>query len=200
MKKRVFVTIGLGSLFILGACSSTTTQDTSHETHVTSSEVATTTESSETSVSSDEMMHEHHESGEIPAGMKDAENPKYPVGTQVTLTATHMPGMENGQATVVGAYDTTIYAVSYTPTDGGAEVKNHKWVVQEELQDPNQEVAAGDTVVLEADHMTGMKGATATVDEAIQGTVYVVDYEPADGGEMVMNHMWVTEDEMTATE
>jgi hypothetical protein len=42
-----------------------------------------------------------------------------------------------------------------------------------------------------------MKGARATVDEAISGTVYVVDYEPTNGGNMVMNHMWVTEDEIT---
>lgn len=91
----------------------------------------------------------------------------------------------------------TIYEVSYQPTNGGAEVKNHKWVVQEELEDSEEAASAGDTVVLEAEHMEGMKGANATVDEAIQGTVYVVDYEPADGGEMMMNHMWVTDDEIT---
>jgi hypothetical protein len=129
--------------------------------------------------------------------MKVAENPKYPVGTKVTLTATHMSGMENAQATIVGAYDTTIYEVSYQPTNGSAEVKNHKWVVQEELEDSEKIASVGDTIVLEANHMDGMKGARATVDEAISGTVYVVDYEPTNGGNMVMNHMWVTEDEIT---
>ncbi|WP_207941379.1 hypothetical protein DOK78_001139 [Enterococcus sp. DIV2402] len=199
MKNRKILTvIGLSSLVILGACSSGTTQDSSHENHSTNTTVseASTSTSVETSIASSEMMH-HHDSGEIPPGMKEAENPKYPVGTHVTLTATHMPGMENAQATIVGAYDTTIYEVSYQPTNGGAEVKNHKWVVQEELEDSEEVASAGDTVVLEAEHMEGMKGANATVDEAIQGTVYVVDYEPADGGEMMMNHMWVTEAEIT---
>jgi hypothetical protein len=87
--------------------------------------------------------------------------------------------------------------VSYQPTNGSAEVKNHKWVVQEELEDSEKIASVGDTIVLEANHMDGMKGARATVDEAISGTVYVVDYEPTNGGNMVMNHMWVTEDEIT---
>lgn len=39
------------------------------------------------------------------------------------------------KATIVGAFDDTFtYAISYTPTDGGDPVKNHKWVVQEELE------------------------------------------------------------------
>jgi hypothetical protein len=190
----------LSSLFILGACSSGTTQSSSNNSRSTngeSSEASTTMTSTETSISSSDDMMMHHHSGEIPTGMKVAENPKYPVGTKVTLTATHMSGMENAQATIVGAYDTTIYEVSYQPTNGSAEVKNHKWVVQEELEDSEKIASVGDTIVLEANHMDGMKGARATVDEAISGTVYVVDYEPTNGGNMVMNHMWVTEDEIT---
>lgn len=37
------------------------------------------------------------------------------------------------KATIVGAYDTTAYAVTYTPTTGGPVVKNHKWVIESEL-------------------------------------------------------------------
>ncbi|KAF1302702.1 YdhK family protein [Enterococcus saccharolyticus] len=185
MKKLTMLILGVSSLTLLGACASANEPDsTDHSEHN-----MTTTSSS---------MDMHHHSGEVPEGMKEASNPKYPVGTAVTLKEGHMPGMENAKATVVGAYDTTIYAVTYTPTTGGDEVKNHKWVVQEELENPEEPFTKGDTVVLEANHMAGMQGATATIDQAIEGTVYVVDYEPTDGGETVTNHMWMTEDELTA--
>lgn len=44
--------------------------------------------------------------------------------------------------------------------------------------------------------MEGMKGAEAVVDDAIQGTVYAVDYTPTNGGEKIENHMWVIGDEV----
>lgn len=50
------------------------------------------------------------------------------------LTAHHMPGMEGARETVSGAFKTTSYAASHAPTDGGARVTNHKWVVREELE------------------------------------------------------------------
>lgn len=46
----------------------------------------------------------------------------------------------------------------------------------------------------------GMDGAKAQVDKVIEGTVYVVNYIPTDGGEVVENHMWVTEDELQLRE
>lgn len=100
------------------------------------------------------------------------------------------------KATVTAAYDTTIYEITFDPTNGGATVKNHKWVVQEELKDKKNVAKIGDSVILEANHTVGMMGAEATVDEAITGTVYVVDYEATDGSGMVKNHMWVTESEL----
>lgn len=186
MKKRLgSILLGIGSIALLGACAQTTdTQNSDHTEHNES-----------ISSSSMEEMH-HHGSGEVPSGMKEAEDPKYPVGTKVKLTGSHMAGMENADAEVVGAYETTIYEVTYTPTTGGAEVKNHQWVVQEETEEANISASKGETVVLKADHMDGMEGATATVDAAINGTVYVVDYEPTDGGETVTNHMWMTENEL----
>lgn len=141
--------------------------------------------------------HEGHnaEGGQPPAGITEEPDPTYPVGTEVVLTADHMEGMEGATATVSGAFDTTTYAVSYTPTDGGEPVTDHKWVVHEELKDPGQApLAVGTEVALNADHMPGMKGATATIDSATDETVYMVDYE-ADGM-MMRNHMWVVESEM----
>ncbi|QYF85490.1 YdhK family protein [Brevibacterium sp. PAMC21349] len=38
---------------------------------------------------------------------------------------------------MVGAYDTTAYAVTYTPTTGGPKVKNHKWVIESKLSANN---------------------------------------------------------------
>ncbi|QJC54137.1 YdhK family protein [Paenibacillus albicereus] len=139
----------------------------------------------------------NHGSGELPEGMQDAPSPKFPVGSQAILKTDHMPGMEGAEATIAGAYATTAYAVSYTPTTGGERVTNHKWVVQEELEGAGSApYKPGDEVVLKADHMEGMDGAKATIDSAEPMTVYAVDYQPTDGGEIVKNHMWVTESEL----
>lgn len=133
--------------------------------------------------------------GPAPAGIVEAADPTYPVGTEVTLTADHMPGMDGATATISGAFDTTAYAVSYTPTDGGAPVTNHKWVVQEELEGTDgKTLGAGDTAVMTADHMAGMQGAEATIDSSTDETVYMVDI---DSPEMTMKrHKWVVESEI----
>ena len=47
----------------------------------------------------------------------------------------HMQGMNGAEATIVGSYSTTVYAVTYTPTTGGGKVSNHKWVIHEELKE-----------------------------------------------------------------
>jgi hypothetical protein len=141
----------------------------------------------------------HSSSGQVPAGLKEASNPLYKVGSQAIIKADHMEGMNGATATIVGAYSTTAYAVSYTPTTGGAKVNNHKWVVHEEIKDAGgKPFQPGAEVVLLADHMMGMKGATATIDSAEQTTVYMVDYTPTTGGDIVKNHKWVTESELTS--
>src|SRR5690625_1075345 len=105
------------------------------------------------------------------------------------------PGMDGAEATISGAFDTTTYSVSYTPTDGGDPVTDHKWVVHEELDDPGEApLAPGSEPVLNADHMSGMKGAEATIDSSTDETVYMVDFE-MDGIEMT-NHKWVVESEL----
>ena len=44
-------------------------------------------------------------------------------------------------------------------------MKNHKWVVNEEIENAKQHgFEKGDSVKLEADHMAGMKGAIAEID------------------------------------
>ncbi len=94
----------------------------------------------------------HSSSGEVSSDMKKAENPTFKVGDQVTIHSDHMEGMNGAKGTVVGAYSTTAYVVSYTPTNGGEKVTNHKWVIQEEIKDNNAEpYKQGDQVVLKAD-------------------------------------------------
>ena len=130
-------------------------------------------------------------------GIEPAADPAHPVGTEVTLMADHMPGMEGAAATVVGAYETTAYSVDYRPTTGGPEVTDHKWVVQEELEDAGAErLPDGAAVTLAADHMPGMQGAEGTVHSSTDETVYMVDYE-SDGMRM-RNHKWVVESEIAS--
>ncbi|MBT2573081.1 YdhK family protein [Bacillus sp. ISL-51] len=152
----------------------------------------------------DKDMHSHEDmnhsgTSEVPKGLKEAKNPTYKAGSDVMILASHMKGMKNAQGTVTGAYDTTVYSVSYTPTTGGKRVENHKWVIQEELKGAGDKtLKPGDKAALEASHMKGMKGAEAVIDSAKKTTVYMVDYTPTTGGKKVTNHKWVTEDELTA--
>ena len=45
--------------------------------------------------------------------------------------------------------------------------------------------------------MEGMENATVLIDEAVQTTVYMVDYTSTTSGEAVTNHKWVTEEELS---
>lgn len=142
---------------------------------------------------------DHSTSGEIPPGLKTSGNPTYKVGSQAIIKSDHMEGMNGATATVVGAYDTTAYSISYTPTTGGPKVTNHKWIIHEEIKDAGPKpFKPGDEVVVQADHMQGMNNVRAAIDSAQPTTVYMVDYMPTTGGEMVKNHKWVTESELSA--
>ena len=141
--------------------------------------------------------HEGHaaDGGDPPEGITKAADPKFDVGDTVVLSADHMPGMKDAEATVSGAFDTTTYSISYTPTDGGDPVKDHKWVVHEELKDPGKApLKKGAKATVNAEHMPGMKGAEATIDSATDETVYMVDIK-TDEMEMT-NHKWVVDSEM----
>lgn len=142
----------------------------------------------------------HSSSGDLPEGLKEAENPTYPVGSKAIITSNHMEGMEGAEATIVGAFDTTAYIVSYTPTTGGDRVTNHKWVIHEEIDNaPDFPIEPNSEVSLNADHMPGMKGAVAVVEDLEETTVYMVDYTSTTGEE-VTNHKWVTDEELKPVE
>mgnify|MGYP002717126223 FL=1 len=194
MRKHLMTTVAagvLGGALVLTGCSTGGDQDqatpsstSQHEGHGSSGS------------SSDSGGMEHPmDGGPAPEGIETAASPTYPVGTEVTLTADHMEGMDGANATIAGAYDTYTYAVDFTPSAGGEPVKDHKWVVQQEIKDAGDErLADGTEVTLEAEHMEGMKGAKATIASSTEETVYMVDYE-SDGMTMT-NHKWVVESEL----
>jgi len=82
------------------------------------------------------------------------------------------------------------------------KVEDHKWVIQKEIEEANGETALepGTEVIINADHMEGMKGATAVIDSSEKTTVYLIDYTPTDGNDKVTNHKWVTEEELSKKE
>ncbi|MGE7844050.1 YdhK family protein [Lysinibacillus sp. NPDC093712] len=141
----------------------------------------------------------HSSSGEVPSTLKTAENPKFPVGSTAMIKDGHMSGMKGAEATIVGAYDTTAYIISYEPTTGGKKIENHKWVIHEELIDPGAApLAPGTEVKTTATHMKGMENATVRIDEAVQTTVYMIDFPLTTTGEEMKNHKWVTDSELTS--
>ncbi|MGN1400159.1 MAG: YdhK family protein [Bacillus sp. (in: firmicutes)] len=142
--------------------------------------------------------HDHNDSDHVPAGLQEADNPLYEPDSKVKIKSGHMDGMEGAEATVKGAYDTVALAVDYIPEDGGEPVKNHKWVIVEEV-DPidNEELKPGSSVIISTDHMEGMQGATGEIVSAEQTTVYMVDYTSTTDGKEMKNHKWLIESELT---
>ena len=192
-KKKMTTFIAMATTVVLSACSPT------EET--TPPESSSAAEESNSMEESDMGHMMHDDSGEIPEGLLEAQNPTYAVGDTVMIETGHMPGMEGAEATIVEAFDTVAYEVSYDPTNGGERVENHKWVVHEEITEAGGTVLEpGTEVTLEAMHMEGMQGATATIDAANETTVYMVDYQPTDGSETVKNHKWLTDDELAPAE
>lgn len=191
MRKHLMTTVAegvLGGALVFTGCSTGGGQDQGTP--------STTSQHEGHGSSSDSGGMEHPmDGGPAPEGIETAASPTYPVGTEVTLTADHMEGMDGANATIAGAYDTYTYAVDFTPSAGGEPVKDHKWVVQQEIKDAGDErLADGTEVTLEAEHMEGMKGAKATIASSTEETVYMVDYE-SDGMTMT-NHKWVVESEL----
>lgn len=194
MKKKLIMVLGsLAITITMSACAGDEKKTNTNES------VDTNDSSGENMEGMDHSNMDMSGSGEVPEGLKVAENPTFEEGSQAILETDHMEGMKGAEATIVGAYDTTVYTISYTPTTGGERVENHKWVIQEEIKDAGDNtLEPGSTVTIEADHMEGMKGATAEIDSSEDTTVYMVDYIPTTGGEEVKNHKWVTESELSA--
>ena len=65
--------------------------------------------------------------------LKDADDKTLEKGSEATLLADHMQGMEGAVAEIESAEHTTVYMVDYNPTTGGERVTNHKWVTESEL-------------------------------------------------------------------
>lgn len=192
--KMMMGIISLTAALTLAACG----EDTNEDVKETSGHTMHQNEQAENSGEMDHSTMNHSTDGHIPEGLKESTNPKYPIGSSAVIQADHMEGMNGAEATIVGAFDTTVYTVSYTPINGGDPVSNHKWVIHEELEGVgNEPLKPGDTVKINADHMEGMNGATATIDSAEKTTVYMVDYTSTTG-EKVTNHKWVTESELSS--
>lgn len=200
-RNTILMLVSIFTVFLLAACNGGT-EETNPEENTGNETDSNTTEEEETDSDShgdtDHAGMDHSSSGEVPEELEEAENPTYPVGSEATINADHMGGMDGAVAAITGAFDTTVYMVSYTPTTGGEPVEDHKWVIHEELENPGEETLnPGDEVVLNTDHMEGMDGATATIDSAEQTTVYMVSYTDTETGQEVTHHKWVTEDELS---
>lgn len=211
MKNKWLGIVFASSMLLLAACNTDegTQLDDSDLTIVDESDEATedSNDTSEDTQEEDDDMHSghgdmmHDESGELPEGLQEAENPTYPVGTEVILETTHMSGMEGAEAVISGAFDTVVYEVSYTPTSGDELVENHRWIVHEEIEEAQEEpLEPGMEITLNARHMDGMEGAAGTIDFAEETTIYMVDFMPMDGNEMIRNHQWITENELRSAE
>ncbi|WP_049171786.1 YdhK family protein [Corynebacterium sp. 239_CJEI] len=208
------VVAGAASVLVLAGCSSddsASTEASSTVSETSSSVSATSTEGHDDMDDMDDADehgghgdhgddamagHDHPaDGGPAPEGMIAADNAKFPVGSEVQVLADHMPGMKGAEGKVVGVFTTTTYSVSYTPTDGSEPVKDHRWVVHEELENPGEApLADGSEITINAEHMAGMKGAKGTVDYSTQEPVYMVDID--DDGMTMKNHKWVTESEL----
>lgn len=114
--KKVFIFLSLAAILVLSACGNK--DNANNNTNMDMG--------SDHSNMGDMGNMNHSGSGEVPAGLKEAQNPTYKVGDEVVIHAKHMEGMDGAKAKVVGAYDTVAYAVTYTPTTGGEPVPNHK--------------------------------------------------------------------------
>ncbi|MFW9252837.1 DUF1541 domain-containing protein [Corynebacterium amycolatum] len=208
------VAAGAASVLVLAGCSSDDSASTEASSTVSETSSSVSATSSEGHDDMDDMDdadehgghgdqgddamagHDHPaDGGPAPEGMIAADNAKFPVGSEVQVLADHMPGMKGAEGKVVGVFTTTTYSVSYTPTDGSEPVKDHRWVVHEELENPGEApLADGSEITINAEHMAGMKGAKGTVDYSTQEPVYMVDID--EDGMTMKNHKWVTESEL----
>ncbi|RLY93894.1 DUF1541 domain-containing protein [Kocuria tytonicola] len=63
--------------------------------------------------------------------LKDAGSERLMEGTEVTIEADHVPGMKGAKGTVVSSTTQIVYMVDYQAD--GMTIKNHKWVVEDEI-------------------------------------------------------------------
>lgn len=122
--KLILGTVSLTVVILLSACTGDKNEVGVHETKVVNE--------SQGNSGMDHSSMNPTSTNEVPKGLKIAENPTYPIGSHVVIKADHMEGMKGANATIESALVTTVYMVDYTSTSG-EEVKNHKWVTENEL-------------------------------------------------------------------
>jgi len=197
--KILLVSMTLLTVLLLSACGwgdSDDEEPTEAGADVTNNLDGTDKQVSEEETEEDAVDHAGHAEGQLPEGLKEAENPKFPVGSTAVINASHTDGMEGAIATIKGAYETTVYSVSYTPTNGDPFEENHKWFVEGEISAMDDgEIAVDSDVIINVEHQAGMLGAEGAVDTVEDTTVYVVDYTNS-LGETVTNHVWLKESEL----
>lgn len=127
-KHRYILTINVAMMLALGACGQASDQnkEVKDEGQAPQENVENHQESTDKEANSSHDSMQHLISAEVPEGLKEAKEPKYEVGSQATVETDHMKGMDGAEATIVGAYDTIAYVVTYTPTNGGEPVNDHK--------------------------------------------------------------------------
>ncbi|MHA8262190.1 YdhK family protein [Lactobacillaceae bacterium Melli_B3] len=148
-----------------------------------------------------DMNHMHMETngGKAPKGLKADKNAKYKVGSKVMINANHMSGMKGAMATVTGVYKTKLYTIDYQPTNGGSEVKNHKFLVSKEIKAANKgTLKVGESITVEASHMTGMKGAKGKIVAIENGPAYMVNFKATNSKTTYTNHKWLAQSELTS--
>lgn len=132
--------------------------------------------------------------------LEHANDPDYKVGQKVTVLVNHMGmTMKGATATIAGAYHTHVYSVDFYNSVSHKYIKNHKWVIQRELKgmkDSSTPLKAGDQVVLEANHMPGMKGATAKINQVKDTNVYMVNIPAYKGQAPMSDHRWFIQEEL----
>ncbi len=199
MKNKLFVVItSLFATLLLTACGWNDTNK--GDTTETGTNVTNNNEEMDKHEDGDTALPNHSSTGEVPEGLKEAENPKFPVGSKVIIEGDHMEGMLGSEGTIVGAYETTVYSVSYTPTNGNEYQENHKWVIKEEIDGLGEKTLdQGAEIIINADHEPGMKGATGVIDTVEDTTVYMVNFTTTTG-ETVANHKWLKESELKSAE
>lgn len=65
--------------------------------------------------------------------IENAGEEAFQAGDTVTIEASHMEGMQGAEAIIESVEKTTVYMVDFTPASGSERVKNHKWLVENEL-------------------------------------------------------------------
>lgn len=105
MTKNLRLTLGaaaLGGAPVLAGCASGESEEPT-DPSASEEHQGHSGDNGEEEANGHEAMDHPADGGPVPEGMTEATVPEYPVGSEVTLTADHMHGMDGATATIVGA-------------------------------------------------------------------------------------------------